>query len=62
MPLAKGIFFIAALFAVALLLMTQDPLNLNPEGINGEGWLIILYLLPVILIGFVVYKLVNKKS
>jgi hypothetical protein len=60
MTLVKGILIIAAFFIGAILLFQWDPLNLNPEGLNGESWLPALYFIPVLAALFFVYKRSNR--
>ena len=53
MNTVKGILIMVAVFAVCLIVAISDPLNLNPDGINGEGWKVALYFIPVF--GFIIY-------
>jgi amino acid permease len=62
MQTVKGILIMLGLFVLALVLMLTDPLNLNPDGINGEGFLVGLYVIPVALIGFIIYKVINRAN
>ena len=45
-------------FAACLILAISDPLNLNPDGINGESLTAALYFIPVF--GFIIYKVFKK--
>ena len=58
MNTVKGILIMAAVFAACLILAISDPLNLNPDGINGEGWKVALHFIPVF--GFIIYKVFKK--
>lgn len=58
MTTVKGIILTLALGAGAIALAVWDPFNLNPDGINGEGWAVALYFIPVF--GFIIYKVFKK--
>ena len=58
MNTVKGILIMAAVFAACLILASSDTLNLNPDGMNGEGWKVALYFIPVF--GFIIYKVFKK--
>jgi hypothetical protein len=54
----KGILIMVAVFVACLILSISDPLRLNVEGVDGEGWKVALYFIPVF--GFIVYKVFKK--
>lgn len=61
MQTVKGGLIILGLFLLVTILMVLDPLNLNPNGLNGENLLPIVYVIPSIIGFIIIYRLYNKK-
>ena len=56
----KGILIMVAIFAACVIVSVYDPVNLNPNGLNGEGWTVELYFVPVF--GFIIYALIKARK
>lgn len=44
------------LFVITILLMSSDPLKLNPDGLDGESIWVLIYTIPAIVIWYLIFK------